>query len=42
MILDNLPSTRASRSRRPRAIWPAIIAVIAFAGAVGGVMIAAR
>lgn len=42
MVLENLPSTRASRSRRPRALWPAIIAVIALAGTVGGVMLAAR
>lgn len=42
MVLENLPSTRASRSRRPRTIWPAIIAAITLAGMVGGVMFAAR
>jgi hypothetical protein len=42
MVLENLPSTRASRSRRPRVVWPALIAVIALAGAVGGVMFTSR
>jgi L-rhamnose mutarotase len=42
MVLENLPSTRASRSRRHRAVWPRIIAVITLAGAVGGLLLAAR
>lgn len=40
MVLENLPSTRASRSRRQRAFWPVITVLMALFGAVGGVMLA--
>lgn len=40
MVLENLPSTRASRSRRQRALWPAVTILMALIGAFGGVMLA--
>lgn len=40
MVLEHLPSTRASRSRRHRAMWPIIIVVMALIGAVGGTLVA--
>jgi hypothetical protein len=40
MVLEHTPSTRASRSRRQRALWPIIIAVMALIGVVGGTLLA--
>jgi hypothetical protein len=39
MVIEHTPSTRASRTRRPRNIWPLIVAVMALIGAIGGRLI---
>jgi hypothetical protein len=42
MVLEHTPSTRASRSRRQRALWPIIVAIMIVVGATGGVLMAAH
>jgi hypothetical protein len=42
MVLENLPHTRASRSRRQRATWPLITLLAIVVGVLGGVFLASH
>jgi hypothetical protein len=40
MVIERLPRTRASRTRRPRNLWPVMIAIMALIGTLGVRLIA--
>jgi hypothetical protein len=42
MVIENPPNTRASRIRRPRNLWPLVVAVMALIGAIGGRLLASH